>query len=89
MFIQKYNTYFSSMARTLSPKYIGNNNSGWTITGQVNSDWYEWVNDFVASHPQYGTVSGNFEEKVQATSEAALEHFLKHHPFEEWDYYDI
>ena len=63
--------------------------SGWTITGEIYEDYYKWVNDFVATHPQFGTVRGNFEVDVDATSEAAFVHFWKHHEPMAWDYWDI
>ena len=75
----------SGGARTLPPTCIGKNDSGWTITGVVKEDYYEWVNEFEATHKIHGTVKGDFEGLVEYTSEKALNHFLKNHPFEEWD----
>lgn len=78
------------MARTLNPEDLGfHEKSGWTIEGEVHEDWYEWVNDFVAVHPVYGKIEGNFEDAVTADTQIALDHFLINHPFYEWDYYDI
>lgn len=78
------------MARTLSPSNLGENDSGWIITGEVHEDYYRWVNEFKAYHPAKNwRVEGDFEEIVKATNQKALNHFLEHHPFEEWDYYDI
>ena len=79
----------SGGANTLSPKYIGTNESGWTITGEVHEDYYTWVNEFLATHPDLGIVSGNFESDVYATSKTAYDDFIKHHPPEQWDYHDI
>ena len=62
---------------------------GWTIKGLVAEDWYEWVNDFEASHPVYGKVSGNFETEVVADSEEGFAHFYENHTPEAWDYWDI
>jgi hypothetical protein len=39
--------------------------------------------------PVYGTVHGDFEEKIVATSEEAYNHFIKHHKPDVWDYQDI
>jgi len=78
----------SSEARTLCPSFIGNNKSGWNIKGEVHEDYYEWVNYFVANHPIYGVIKGDFEGFILASSQA-LKHFLEHHHFEVWDYYDI
>lgn len=63
--------------------------SGWTITGKIYEDYYVWVNDFIATHPELGRVEGNFEHEVRATSEKAFRHFWKHHEPEAWDYMDI
>lgn len=63
--------------------------SGWTITGEIHEDYYVWVNEFTATHPELGTVEGNFEEEVRATSNEAFAHFWKHHQPEAWDYGEI
>lgn len=76
-------------AYTLGPEDLGEHESGWAITGDVQEDYYRWVNEFEAIHPKYGKVYGDFETVVYAESEEALEHFIKHHPPEYWDYYDI
>ena len=38
--------------------------SGWTIKGTVSGDYYEYMNGFSATHPQYGKVWGDFEDMV-------------------------
>lgn len=63
--------------------------SGWTITGEIISDWYYWVNGFTASHPIFGWVKGDYETEVCAKSRKAFAHFMEHHPADEWDYWDI
>lgn len=80
---------FSHMARTLDPSDLGYQDSGWIIEGEVMEDWYEWVNDFEAFHPDYGVVSGNYETSITGYSQEAVDHFMKHHPAYEWDYWDI
>jgi len=62
---------------------------GWTITGIVHEDYYTWVNDFEASHDEYGRVKGNFEGSVFADSEEGFKDFYENHTPEAWDYYDI
>ncbi len=62
---------------------------GWTITGEVHEDYYTWVNSFSATHPEYGTVAGDFEDEVTATSEEGFKHFWQHHRPTEWDYSNI
>ena len=84
------NHYIHAWAHTLCPSVIGfNKESGWTVEGEVHEDYYEWVNDFVAKHPVYGYVKGNFETVVTAKSKKAYKHFIEYHPPEEWDYWDI
>jgi len=81
---------FKTMARTLYPGNLGfHEDSGWTISGKVWEDYYEWISEFEAVHPVYGKIKGNFEIEVSADSTEALDHFLKYHPFNVWDYYDI
>jgi hypothetical protein len=63
--------------------------SGWTITGEIHEDYYEWVNDFEATHPTFGKVWGNFESVVHADSEEGFAHFWKNHEPTAWDYMDI
>lgn len=62
---------------------------GWAITGELHEDWFVWVNDFEAHHPQYGRVWGNFEKEVYADSEEGFQHFYTHHQPNAWDYWDI
>lgn len=61
----------------------------WTLKAVTHYDWYSWVNQFVAISEDYGIVAGDFEETVIASSQEALDNFLKHFPYEEWDYADI
>jgi len=77
------------MAITLDPKDLGSHESGWTIRGKVQEDYFRWVNEFEAVHPDLGRVWGDFEKKVHADTEAAFRHFYAHHPPREWDYHDI
>jgi hypothetical protein len=92
--------YTGHLAHTLEPKEVTNQNnavglhtrthkSGWTICGEVKEDYFYWVNDFTAEHPQWGKLSGNFEHEVIAESEEAFNHFINHHKPVEWDYWDI
>jgi len=69
--------------------YTKTHSDGWTISGEVLEDYYEWVNDFEASHPTLGRVWGNFESEVHADSEEAFADFWEKHEPEEWDYGDI
>jgi hypothetical protein len=62
---------------------------GWTIRGVPVEDYYVWVNDFEAVHPEHGWVCGNFEKVILASSEKAYKHFVAGHPCHKWDYQDI
>jgi hypothetical protein len=73
------------LASTLPPECIGLNESGWTIEGAINEDYYSWVNEFEAVHPVFGKVWGNFEIEVYADSEEGYEDFVKNHEPEDWD----
>lgn len=88
-FKQEYSHDFKSQARTLPGDALGSHPSGWTITGELQEDYFVWVNEFEAVHPTLGWVRGDFEHLVEAKSKKAFEHFITHHPFEEWDYWDI
>lgn len=86
--IKQYPLYRSN-ARTLSPKVLGQNDSGWFISGEIHEDYYKWVSDFVAIHPTFGCVRGNFQSIVYADSQEAYDDFCTAHPFDSWDYQDI
>jgi hypothetical protein len=86
-------------AYTLPPEEVGSeeetgkstrtHEDGWTIEGEVVEDWFYWVNEFEATHPDLGFVRGDFEETIYASSEETLKHFMENHPPEEWDYDEI
>ena len=103
MITKKFGIDFHSPggALTLSPsevtedkEYSGihtrTHDDGWTITAEIHEDYYVWVNDFEAVHPQLGKVwGGDFEHEVYADSEAAYQNFWTNHGPEAWDYADI
>lgn len=70
-------------------KYSKTHKDGWTITGEIHEDYYEWVNDFEVVHPKFGKVWGNFEDKVFADSVEAFNDFFEKHKPMAWDYQDI
>lgn len=77
-------------ALTLPTSAIGGTHeSGWSISGEIHEDYYEWVNEFEAVHPVYGRVWGDFDSEVFADSEEGFQDFYKNHPPDEWDYWDI
>jgi len=94
---------FDSMAITLDPfevcdinpnnwitgEFTRTHADGWTISGHIVSDYYYWVNVFEATHPILGKVWGDFEDEVFADSEEGYAHFIEHHEYQTWDYYDI
>jgi hypothetical protein len=61
----------------------------WMIKGIIYEDAYYWVEDFVAYHPKYKFVFGNFEEDVYASSEEAYKDFISKHTPHTWDGGDI
>jgi hypothetical protein len=88
MYVEEFNIEGHD-ANTLPTDCVGDNESGWKIKGEIHEDYYEWVNDFEAEHPKYGRVWGNFETEVNADSEEGYRNFIKSHPPEAWDYWDI
>ena len=62
--------------------------NGWTVSGVVKEDYYYWVNEFKASHPVHGTVKGNFEYVVYASSKKAYQMFIEAFEVVECDYGD-
>lgn len=63
--------------------------SRWTISATLNDgDGFSWINEFVATHPVYGYVKGDFDILVIASSEIGFSHFIENHPYDEWDYQD-
>lgn len=70
-------------------EYTKTHEDGWTITGIVYEDYFEWVNDFAAEHPTFGKVWGDFERVVYADTLEGYEDFKAKHPPHAWDYGDI
>lgn len=70
-------------------RYMKTHNDGWTIIGEIHEDYYEWVNEFIAIHPKYGKVWGDFEDKVFADNIDGLNNFYTTHTPDDWDYGDI
>lgn len=69
--------------------WTGKNKSGWAVIGEVQEDYFVWMDSFTARHKEYGTVKGSFEGIIKFTSKKGLEHFMKHHGPHEWDMGDI
>ena len=69
--------------------YTRTHKDGWTISGCITEDWFEWVNDFVATKSDGSFVKGNFEDEIIASSIKAVKDFLKNHTPSAWDYWDI
>jgi hypothetical protein len=80
---------YDNLALTLPKEAIGKHDDGWTITGKVHEDYYEWVNEFDAQHKELGHVWGDFEDEVFADSEEAFASFYAKHGPAAWDYLDI
>jgi hypothetical protein len=60
---------------------------GWTISAKVTDweDYFQGVENFVAMHPKFGSVSGNFDKEVVADSEEGYANFFSQHPPRRWD----
>jgi hypothetical protein len=75
--------------------YTKTHSSGWTISGRIHDDYFQWVNEFYATHPIYGTISGDFESKIyilpniDVNSENLFNDFWENHTPNIWDYMDI
>lgn len=89
MFSKKFDSDTWGEAFTLPAECIGENSSGWTISGFVHEDYYTWVNEFSATHAEFGRVWGDFEKEVFADSEEGYKNFVRAHPPESWSYLDI
>jgi hypothetical protein len=85
----KQTDFSHGSARTLRTCMLGEQLSGWTITGVIHEDYYTWVNYFEATHPTFGWIKGDYEDVIHAKSKKAYDHFIKNHPPELWDYADI
>ena len=82
--------YNHNQAITLPADAQGiNHSSGWTIHGEIVEDYYTWINAFVATHPKYGKVWGDFEKIVFADSELGYLDFIQSHSPDHWDYQNI
>lgn len=82
-------TFDGRFLNNLPLSCIGDNESGWKVSGEIHHDWYDWLEDFEAEHPKYGRVWGNFRNNVYATSFKAYKKFMKKHPLQQEDYWDI
>lgn len=61
-----FDVMFNSNAITLDT--IALKSSTWEVTGKVQNDYYEWINDFYAVEKSTNNVVfGNFEDTVYAT----------------------
>lgn len=69
--------------------YTRTHNDGWTIRGMVKDDYVQWINEFYATHEQYGRIWGDFEDIVYADSKEGFIHFFKNHTPNRWFYADI
>ena len=56
--------------------------NGWKISGEIHEDYFVWVNEFSAEHPEYGKVWGDFESKVYADTPESLRVFIKEFPYD-------
>lgn len=69
--------------------YCTRHDDGWMVKGIIYEDAYYWVTGFVAYHPQFRFVFGDFNDAVYASSEEAYKDFVAHHSPSTWDMGDI
>jgi len=69
--------------------YCTRHDDGWMVKGIIHEDAYYWVESFVAYHPKFGFVFGDFNDAVYASSEEAYKDFVAHHSPNTWDAGDI
>jgi hypothetical protein len=60
--------------------YTRTHTSGWTISGKIQVDHFEWVSVFTAIHPQWGKIVADLDEQIEVESAEAYEHFFANHP---------
>lgn len=68
--------------------FIKKHKDGWIIVGIMENDWYSWVIDFHAFHPDFGDV-WRVKNHIFADSKLGYENFIKNHPLEIFDLHDI
>lgn len=79
---------FGSNAITLNTTALSSDK--WEVTGQVQEDYYKWINDFYAVEKSTNNVVfGNFEDTVYATDKDTYDRFRKQIQVDDWDYMDI
>jgi len=70
--------------------YTKIHNSGWTISANLDADYYVWIDYFTASHSEFGKIIGNLKEnEIITDSEEGYTHFINNHKIETFDLYDI
>lgn len=69
--------------------YQKTHDDGWTIKAKIESDYYSWISNFEAFHPTFGKIIGNLEEEIICESLAVYNNFVKNHPLEIFNIYDI
>ncbi len=73
----------------LETRYLGDHEDGWHIFGQIQRDYYEWINDFFAYNDNGRFICGDFEYEVVADSEETFNEFKEKYPPYSFDYWDI
>ena len=77
-------------ALTLDPSclYAPAIHGGWIVSGEVQDDFFTWVNNFAAVKDS-DFVCGNFESEIWATNQEAYDDFIKNCPPDSWDYDEL
>lgn len=83
-----FDVLYSSNAITLDTRALASDT--WEVTGKVQHDYYEWINDFYAVEKiTNNVVFGNFEDIVYATDKDTYDRFRAEIKVNNWDYMDI
>lgn len=65
----------------MSKIYVKQHDSGWQICGLICKDeTANYIYNWLAVHPKYGRVLGDFDSNVYADTDEGFKHFYKHHP---------
>lgn len=72
--------------------YVKTHDNGWTVSAEIQADYYTWISNLTAEHPEYGTVQMNGADQIfTASSMQAYDQFDSAFGkwFQQWDYQDI
>jgi hypothetical protein len=62
------------------------NDNGWTINAKIHNNFYKPINFFIAIHPTYGEVWGDFEKTIYASTPLAYQKLVESDLIAHWDF---